>query len=125
MTTWVAAEGIRRWEAPTNTDQPSRNRDFFGGERRSGGARQPGTPLWVEDTPVGFLTQRPRGDIIPPHFHEVDQFQVVVDGRGTIGKHALEPVTVHYTDAYTPYGPITTVGDGMLFYTLRAQESNG
>lgn len=48
-----------------------------------------------------------------------------MEGRGRIGQHALQPVTVHHTDAYTPYGPIVTSEDGMAFFTIRSRTENG
>ena len=63
---------------------------------------------------------------IPPHFHGIDQFQVVVGGRGMLGKHEVQPVCVHFSKAYTGYGPITAPEDTSLFYfTLRAQSEPG
>jgi hypothetical protein len=65
------------------------------------------------------------GGTIPPHFHGVDQWQVVIEGGGRLGKHDATPVLVHYTDGYTPYGPIVAGGDGIGFYTLRVQAYTG
>jgi hypothetical protein len=77
----------------------------------------------IVDGPQGFLV-KVEGQILP-HYHVVDQFQVVVDGVGTIGKHPLAPVAIHYTDAYTPYGPITPTDSTISFYTLRADGDTG
>lgn len=76
--------------------------------------------------PQGFLVEFPtaRGTI-RPHFHRVDQFQVVVDGGGSLGKHPVGPIACHYTDGFTPYGPIVTEGEGISFYTLRAAADTG
>src|SRR5690349_6962692 len=65
------------------------------------------------------------GSVIPPHFHVEDEFQVVVAGSGRLGKHALEGITVHFAEAYTPYGPIRTGSDGLTFFTLRAKADPG
>lgn len=62
--------------------------------------------------------------VLPPHFHPVDQFQVVVSGGGRIGKHPLHPGSLHYADADTPYGPIVAGPDGIAFFTLRVCPSN-
>lgn len=59
--------------------------------------------------------------VIRPHFHTVNQFQVFVRGDGAIGKHKLQPVSVHYADAYSPYGPIVGGKSGIAFFTLRAE----
>ena len=42
-----------------------------------------------------------------PHFHTVDQFQVVLEGTITFPDHSLDPIGIHYTDANTPYGPFS------------------
>jgi rubredoxin len=60
------------------------------------------------------------------HFHRVDQFQVVVGGKGTIGRHHLAPYCVHFTRAYTPYGPLHSTGDdGLKFVVMRARYDAG
>jgi hypothetical protein len=53
------------------------------------------------------------------HFHELDQFQVVVSGSGRLGRHQVGAGTVHYTDAHTPYGPIVAGDPGLGYLTLR------
>jgi hypothetical protein len=60
------------------------------------------------------------------HFHEVDQFQIVVDGSGQLGGAEIGVGAVHYTDGYTAYGPIRTADpDGVAYLTLRAQPAIG
>ena len=72
--------------------------------------------------PQAFLVHMPdEGSTIRPHFHDVDQFQVVVGGGGRMGPEAIGPVAFHYADAYTPYGPIIGGRDGIEFFTIRAQ----
>ncbi|HAT36121.1 MAG TPA: hypothetical protein DCS82_10415 [Rhodospirillaceae bacterium] len=63
--------------------------------------------------------------VIDPHFHDVDQFQVVVAGDGRMGKQKVAPITFQYADAYTPYGPIVGNDDGISFFTLRPIASGG
>ncbi len=70
--------------------------------------------------PQGFLVHQPPGAVTPLHFHETDQFQVVVDGAGRIGKDDARPVTVQYANAHSPYGPVVAGDDGMIYFTLRA-----
>ena len=85
-----------------------------------------GTPGTINDKPQAFLVERPyAGATIKPHFHDIDQFQVVVQGDGRIGKKEVKPVTFQYADAYTPYGPIVGRDDGISFYTLRNVASGG
>jgi hypothetical protein len=75
--------------------------------------------------PQGFLVDiRIPGYVIEPHFHRVDQFQIFVDGGATIGKHEMEPVTVHYSDSYSPYGPIV-VKDSLKFFNFRSAADIG
>jgi len=88
-----------------------RRRDFL-----AGGAGEP----------QAFLVEMVEpGAVIPPHFHREDEFQIVVDGGGSLGKHPLGGVAVHFADAYTPYGPIVVGGDGLAFFTLRARSDPG
>ena len=42
------------------------------------------------------------GHVIPPHFGGADQSPVFGRDNGTIGKHELGPVTVHYVAGDTP-----------------------
>lgn len=78
------------------------------------------------DTPQALLVEQFPESNIPPHFHGIDQYQVVVQGRGILGKHALGPICVHFTKGYTGYGPVTAPFDETLFYfTLRAQSEPG
>ena len=76
--------------------------------------------------PQAFLVVRPfAGARIEPHFHDVDQFQVVVEGDGRIGKKVVRPVTFQYADAFTPYGPIVGNEHGFAFFTFRNIASGG
>jgi hypothetical protein len=77
------------------------------------------------DVPVAFLVEQKAQTIVPPHFHEVPQFQVIVAGHGTLGKQEVWPLTLHYTNAYTGYGPLGAAEEGMAFFTLRNQFDAG
>ena len=79
----------------------------------------------TEEGPQGFLVEQGPELVLTPHFHRVDQFQVVMAGDGYLGKHELRAVTIHYTDAYTPYGPIGVGPNGLTFFTLRAAPDEG
>jgi hypothetical protein len=70
--------------------------------------------------PQGFLVEQPPGSVTPPHFHEVNQFQVFVAGSGKFGKKDAAPLTVHYAGGHTPYGPIAAGPQGVSYFTLRA-----
>lgn len=88
--------------------------NYFG-ERGAGG----------RDQPQGFYVEQAPGSTVPPHFHEVDQFQVVARGAGILGRHPIGPVAVHYTNAFTGYGPIHAGDGGLDYFTLRARHDSG
>jgi hypothetical protein len=62
--------------------------------------------------PMAFLIEKGPGAVTRPHFHQADQFQVVVAGRGMLGNHEFSDGAVHYTDAYSAYGPIVAGKSG-------------
>lgn len=70
--------------------------------------------------PQAFLVEQEANAVVHPHFHFVDQFQVVVGGGGKIGRHAVEPIMAHFAGASTGYGPITPAEGGLKYFTLRA-----
>lgn len=70
--------------------------------------------------PMAFLVEQDPGTTANAHYHQQDQFQVVVNGHGTLGTHDIAPVTVHFTAAHTAYGPIRAdKTDGVWYFTLR------
>ena len=75
--------------------------------------------------PQSFLVEQPANSTILSHFHRQNQFQVVVGGSGSIGRHALQPVSVHYAGAYTGYGPLLAGPEGLDYMTLRPQYDPG
>ena len=82
-------------------------------------------PEGVVDFPVAFMVEGDKDRIIKPHFHQVDQFQVIVSGGGTLGRHPLALHAVHFSRAHTPYGPILFAEEGLGFLTLRAHWDPG
>ena len=82
----------------------------------------PGTPDPAADAlfPMAFLVEQDPGSTANAHYHQQDQFQLVVGGYGTLGLHDVRPVTVHFTGAHTAYGPIRASQDeGVWYFTLR------
>ncbi len=71
------------------------------------------------DSPIGRVFIDKTDSVIAPHFHEVNQFQVIVGGYGKLGKQEVKPFSLHYTNGYTGYGPITADDEGISFFTLR------
>lgn len=82
---------------------------------------KPGDPVPPSDAiyPMAFLVEKRPGGVTRPHFHRADQYQVVVGGSGKLGLHDTAGVAVHYTDAYSAYGPIVAADDGIAWLTLR------
>ena len=104
------------------------------GTRADGTARRRAVPAmgvvfhkgeWMDSgddptlSPTVALIEQPAGFEFMPHFHRQNQFQVFVGGSGSIGRHALAPVTVHYAGAYTGYGPLVAGPEGIQYFTLR------
>lgn len=71
-------------------------------------------------SPTVFLVEQPPDTSLVSHFHRQNQFQLFVDGAGSIGRESLGPVTVHYAGAYTGYGPLLSGPAGIKYFTIRA-----
>lgn len=73
-------------------------------------------------TPNVFMIESSENRVLTTHFHDVDQFQVVVAGSGSMGRHRLEPYAVHFARGFTPYGPLVAGPvEGIAYVTLRAR----
>jgi hypothetical protein len=75
--------------------------------------------------PMAFLVEKEAAAVVRPHFHEADQYQIVVQGSGRLGVHDVASVAVHYTDAYSAYGPIIAADQGVSWFTLRNAWDSG
>jgi hypothetical protein len=95
---------------------------FIGGEP---GAPKAGDVPAQPFGPMAFLVEQPPHSIIKTHFHRIDQWQVVVDGDGLLGSHHVSPVSLHFSAAYSPYGPIKAGENGLSYFTLRADYDRG
>lgn len=96
-----------------------------------------GSPAWrtnyfgtfgamdTDENPMAFRVDMSADTKLGSHFHEVDQFQLFVSGRGQIGRHTLCGVSVHYADHHTAYGPISASRTGLSYITLRPRQSSG
>lgn len=69
--------------------------------------------------PMAFLVEKEPHAVVKPHFHQADQYQIVVQGGGRLGTHDVGSVAVHYTDAWSAYGPIVAADEGISWLTLR------
>lgn len=79
----------------------------------------------VSDKALAFLVYNPPHYVTPAHFHDVNQFQLFIQGTARIGTHPVVPGTVHYAEAGTPYGPIVPDDDGLSYFTLRQTSPGG
>lgn len=80
------------------------------------------------NTPSAYLNHYPGGKArySAAHFHEADQFQIIVQGKGQFGRHEVSPYCVHFSRAYTPYGPLLSDEEvGWTFLVLRTRYDPG
>jgi hypothetical protein len=107
-----------RHRASTDDANATYVTSYHGPSRGAGAAPFVEPPLDVL-FPVAYLIESAPFRESAPHFHQANQFQVVVGGGGHIGKHPVGNFTVHYASAYTPYGPISPGADGIAYMTMR------
>jgi hypothetical protein len=79
-----------------------------------GSPRPAGDPL-----PMIYLVDQEPDSAIQMHFHQVDQYQIVIGGSGKMGREELGPIGVHYTTAFTGYGPLAAGPTGLQYLTIR------
>jgi rubredoxin len=102
--------------------------------RNTGGNGAPGSTNYrffvaskeQPDAPSAFLAQYPPDEHSTAHYHAVDQFQILVRGKGQLGRHDVSPYYLHFSRAYTPYGPLhADAATGWTFMTLRTRFDPG
>ena len=76
-------------------------------------------------SPTVFLVEQPPNVSLRTHFHRQNQFQLFVRGDGTIGRHRLQALMVHYAGAYSAYGPLMSGPRGLAYFTLRTVFEKG
>lgn len=106
-------------------DGPSEARFFRDGRRVARKTqivhRQDASTNW----PNAFLIEQEPDSFLPVHFHKTSQFQVVAKGSGTLGRHHVGPLSVHYAGRQTSYGPIRPGEAGLWYLTLRPGTETG
>jgi rubredoxin len=115
---------VARSEIPANkVDQPGRNLPGAPGARNTTFFRATAdTP----DGPTAAINRYEGHKVSNAHFHDVDQFQVIMEGSGDFGRHAVKPYYVHFSRAHTPYGPLQSNKDtGWAFMVLRTRFDPG
>jgi hypothetical protein len=90
---------------------------YIGANRYTSGAEASPDPGTIY--PMAFLVEQDAGAIVGAHYHQADQFQVVVGGAGRLGHHDIAAPTVHFAGARSPYGPLSAGSDGLQYFTLR------
>jgi hypothetical protein len=90
---------------------------YIGANRYSpdaGSSPEPGTIY-----PMAFLVEQDPGAVVGAHYHQADQFQVMVAGSGRLGTHDVLVGAVHYAGAWSAYGPLAAGPAGLSYFTLR------
>ena len=94
-----------------------------------------GTGVWKTDyicvdhrrvpSPQAYLIEQDPNQPVQSHFHEQAEFQLITDGEGFLGRNPVRPLTVHYANAFTGYGPISAGPNGISYITMRPMRDNG
>lgn len=76
--------------------------------------------------PQGFIVDAPPDTDVDAHWHPVDQFQIYEPTPGAwYHRREVTNLVLHYTDAFSTYGPFGSRGPGRLrFRTLRARATD-
>ncbi len=92
---------------------------FFGANWTTRGPDAPPPPGPEVLYPMAFLVEQSAETTVQTHYHAANQWQVVVGGGGSMGTHEVGPVVVHYTNAFSSYGPLRSGPEGLHYFTLR------
>ncbi len=76
-------------------------------------------------SPQAYTVRQEHQNITHAHYHQTEQWQVIVEGAGKLGRTDVAPVALHFTDPYTAYGPIVPEQEGLTYFTLRARSDPG
>jgi len=90
---------------------------YIGANRYTPNAAAPPEP--GEIYPMAFLVEQDAGAVVGAHYHQADQFQVVVAGAGRLGRHDVTTGAVHFAGAWSAYGPLAAGPEGLQYFTLR------
>ena len=109
-TEFIAIESAVEWYEP---NRPERLGQGFLTKQVGDGLD--GRPsIWFGIQPEGFKN--------PAHFHTEAQFQVLLEGSATFSRLHVEGIAVHYSDAYSFYGPFH-VGPDFNMAVLRCRDA--
>lgn len=90
---------------------------YIGANRYTRGAGEPPDPGTIY--PMAFLVEQDPEAVVGAHYHQADQFQVMVGGAGRLGTHDVAEGAVHFAGAGTAYGPLAASQAGLHYFTLR------
>jgi hypothetical protein len=90
---------------------------YVGANRYTQGAGEPPAPGTIY--PMAFLVEQDPEAVVGAHYHQADQFQVMVGGAGRLGTHDVVEGGVHFAGAWTAYGPLAAGQAGLHYFTLR------
>ena len=90
---------------------------YIGANRYTKGATEPPGPGTIY--PMAFLVEQDPHEVVGAHYHQADQFQVMVAGDGRLGTHDVSAGAVHYAGAWSAYGPLRAGAAGLHYFTLR------
>lgn len=114
---------VARSEIPANkVNQPGKNLPGSPGALSTTFLR---ATAETPDGPTAAINRYEGVKVSNAHFHEVDQFQVIMEGSGDFGRHAVKPYYVHFSRAHTPYGPLQSNDPGWAFMVLRSRFDSG
>ena len=78
----------------------------------------------ADGPPLAFRVDMGAVTVTRPHFLEVDQYQVFLDGCGRLGRHEITKLGVHYADHHSAYGPVAAGDTGFSYLTLRPRQDS-
>ncbi len=90
---------------------------YIGANRYTAGPAEPPPPGTIY--PMAFLVEQDPGEVVGAHYHQADQFQVIMAGDGRLGLHDVSAGSVHFAGAWSAYGPLRAAAAGLHYFTLR------
>ncbi len=69
--------------------------------------------------PVAFQIEQDPGHVAGVHFHQADQFQLLLPCDGKFGQRTVDRPIIHFAAACSAYGPLTSGTKVLRYFTLR------
>ena len=90
---------------------------YIGANRYTAGAAEPPPPGTIY--PMAFLVEQDPGEVVGAHYHQADQFQVIVAGNGRLGRHDVARVRCISPARGRPTVRCAAGAAGLHYFTLR------